>query len=432
MEHRDVGGVQHHNRLAIVASLFHEPARALEVRLARSPGARSVLAFADEVRAALPIVLCLADGGLQVALLVDHVRERLPRLLIVEGWLEMVRADPPLVADDVVGDDADGRVALDLGDVVQGRLLPEVNLACLKRRGGGRGVGDVTPDEAVNVHALTAGGAAGRLVARDVVGIAHVDDLVARLPLLLDELVGTRPDRLLDHVLFGRGRDARGKDERHHGGGLGQGLQDKTEGLTEFQRETLLVGRLQPLGRRNKELAERIPLAPATQRDDAVLGGHRLAVVELEPVAECKAPLAPVGADGPRVDHLRPDLALLILREERVVDEVGVRAVRDVPRVACHVEDAEVRVRYEAQRAAGLLGVHERRRERQGGGSGGAADEELTPTRLMHDVVLPDGPRAIPRSSPIGRRADPMGIWQVTSPAHASCRWSLRHERQQK
>src|SRR5436190_722825 len=138
MEHRDVGGVQHHNRLAIVASLFHEPARALEVRLARSPGARSVLAFADEVRAALPIVLCLADGGLQVALLVDHVRERLPRLLIVEGWLEMVRADPPLVADDVVGDDADGRVALDLGDVVQGRLLPEVNLACLKRRGGGR------------------------------------------------------------------------------------------------------------------------------------------------------------------------------------------------------------------------------------------------------------------------------------------------------
>src|SRR5437016_4006515 len=87
MEHRDVGGVQHHNRLAIVASLFHEPARALEVRLARSPGARSVLAFADEVRAALPIVLCLADGGLQVALLVDHIGERLPRLLLVERWL---------------------------------------------------------------------------------------------------------------------------------------------------------------------------------------------------------------------------------------------------------------------------------------------------------------------------------------------------------
>src|SRR5207247_7599601 len=138
---------------------------------------------------------------------------------------------------------------------------------------------------------------------------------------------------------------------------------------------------------RNKELAERIPLAPATQRDDAVLGGHRLAVVELEPVAECKAPLAPVGADGPRVDHLRPDLALLILREERVVDEVGVRAVRDVPRVACHVEDAEVRVRYDAERAAGLLGVHERRRERPRGGSGGSAAEALAPTRARDDVV---------------------------------------------
>src|SRR6059036_852928 len=81
MEHRDVGGVQHHNRLAIVASLFHEPARALEVRLARSPGARSVLAFADEVRAALPIVLCLADGGLQVALLREAAKVAPRRLL---------------------------------------------------------------------------------------------------------------------------------------------------------------------------------------------------------------------------------------------------------------------------------------------------------------------------------------------------------------
>jgi len=46
-------------------------------------------------------------------------------------------------------------------------------------------------------------------------------------------------------------------------------------------------------------------------------------------------------------------------------------------------------MRYEAQGAASLLGVHERRGEREGGGSGGAADEELTPTRLVHDVVLP-------------------------------------------
>ena len=334
----------------------------------------------------------------------------------------MVRADPPLVADDVVGDDADGRVALDLGDVVQGRLLPEVNLACLKRRGGGRGVGDVTPDEAVNVHALTAGGAAGRLVSRDIVGIAHVDDLVARLPLLLDELVGTRPDRLLDHVLFGRGRDARGKDERHHGGGLGQGLQDKTEGLAEFQHETLLVGRLQALGRRNKELAERIALAPATERSDAVLGGYRLAVVELETVAESETPLPPVGAHGPRVDHLRPDLALFVLREECVVDEVGVRPVRDVPRVTCHVEDAQVRMRYEAQRAAALLGVHERTREREGGGSRGAASEELTPTRLVHDVVLPGWSASYPTELTNRSSADPAGIRRVTSPAHASGR----------
>src|SRR5437773_12497755 len=98
MEHRDVGGVQHHNRLAIVASVFHEPARALEVRIARSPGARSVLDFADEVRAALPVVLCLADGGLQVALLIDRVRERLPRLLRVVWWREGASAARPAAA----------------------------------------------------------------------------------------------------------------------------------------------------------------------------------------------------------------------------------------------------------------------------------------------------------------------------------------------
>src|SRR2546427_5368519 len=135
-----------------------------------------------------------------------------------------------------------------------------------------------------------------------------------------------------------------------------------------------------------------------------------------------ETPLPPVGARGPRVDHLRPDLALLVLREERVVDEVGVRPVRDVPRVACHVEDAQVRMRYEAQGAASLLGVHERRGEREGGGSGGAADEELTPTRLVHDVVLPGWSARYPTELTNRSSAGPTGIRRVTLPAHASGR----------
>src|SRR5262249_9530236 len=172
----------------------------------------------DEVRTALTVILCLADGGLQVTLLVDHVGERLPRFLVVEGRLEVVRTNPSLITDHVVGHDADGGIALDPGNVVERRLLPEVHFARLEGRGGGRRVRKVAPDATVDVHALAAGGAAGRLVAWDVIRVANVDDLVARLPLLLDELVGTRADRILDHVLFGRSGDACGQDERHHRG----------------------------------------------------------------------------------------------------------------------------------------------------------------------------------------------------------------------
>src|SRR3989454_7452209 len=79
-------------------------------------------------------------------------------------------------------------------------------------------------------------------------------------------------------------------------------------------------------------------------------------------------------------------------------------------------------LRYEAQRAAALLGLHERTREREGGGSRGAASEELTPTRLVHDVVLPGWSASYPTELTNRSSADPAGIRRVTSPAHASGR----------
>src|SRR5262245_21717859 len=126
----------------------------------------------------------------------------------------MVRTDPTLVAYRVVRDDGDVRVLLDLRNEVERRLLPHVDLAGLDGRSGGSGVGNVTQDDAVDIHALAAGGPTWRLVARDVLLVADIDDLVAGLPLLFHELVGTRPDRLFDHLFLGRGGESGRQDER--------------------------------------------------------------------------------------------------------------------------------------------------------------------------------------------------------------------------
>ena len=404
VEHRDVGRVQHHDRPAIVPGLLHELARVLEVRLGRRPGARAVLALADEVRAALPEVLRLADRRLQVLLLVRHVHQGLPGLLVVEGWLEMVGADPALVADGVVRDDGDVRVLLDLRDQVERRLLPDVDLTGLEGGGGGCRVGDVAPDQALDVHVLAAGGATRGLVTRDVLGVAQVDDLVAGLPLLLHELVRSRPDGVLDHLLLGRGREAGGQDEGHDGGGLGQGLQHQAKGFAQLEHEGPLVGRLQPLRGRQEKLAERITVAPALEGHHAVLGGHRLAVVELQAVAQREAPFAAVLAARPLVHHLRLDLAVAVQREERVVDQVAIGAVGDVAGVARHIENAEVRVRDEAQRAALLLCLDIRRREGECGGGGRASHEKLATARVHHRLLPNVEADTVSRN--LGRRQD--------------------------
>ncbi len=65
---------------------------------------------------------------------------------------------------------------------------------------------------------------------------------------------------------------------------------------------------------------------PALQRGDHVLGGDRLAIVELEPVAQGEGPGELVVAHLPRVDHLRLDLELAVQCEQRVVDHVTVVA----------------------------------------------------------------------------------------------------------
>src|SRR5262245_63523703 len=55
----------------------------------------------------------------------------------------------------------------------------------------------------------------GDIVARHVFGIAHVSNLLARLPLFPRELERSGADELLDLLIGGRGRDPRGHHEGH-------------------------------------------------------------------------------------------------------------------------------------------------------------------------------------------------------------------------
>ncbi len=297
------------------------------------------------------VVLGLADGRLQVHLLVDHVEQRLARLLVVERRMQVIGTEPAGEADRIGDEGRDGRVLGEPGGEVGGRELPVVELAGLERAGRCCGVRHVAPHHAIEVDVLAAGRAAGRLAPRHVVRVARVDHLVARLPLLLDELERSRADRVL-HLLVGRqGGQPGGHDERHVARGLAERLQDQAERLLQLEHEALPVRGLQLAGGGEHELAERILLAPADQRGNAVLRGHRRTVVEAEAVAQREAVLHGIAADRVLVDHLRLDLQVGVGGEERVPHQVGVVA-REVGARPDGVEDLEVADRDEAQRAA--------------------------------------------------------------------------------
>ncbi len=230
---------------------------------------------------------------------------------------------------------------------------------------------------------LAAGGAARRVAARHVVGIAHVDHLVAGLPLVLHEAERPRADRLLDLLAVGRGRDAGGHDEGHVARRLAERFQHEAEGLGQLEREGLLVlsGELAGVG--GQQLAQGIALGPPLDRLDRVLGDHRLAVVPLETVAQRERPLHALVRRGPLVDHLRLDLQILIGAEQRVVDQVGV-VPRDVGGRPDRIEHLEIGVRDEAHGAAALLRVDGGEADRGGGGDGGGPGEEVATTEVDH------------------------------------------------
>src|SRR5207249_6291696 len=120
---------------------------------------------------------------------------------------------------------------------VCGRILPVVHLTRLEC-GAGRGrISEIAPDDTVDVDALATGRTAGHLVPGNIVGTPFVHDLVARLPFVLDELVGPRTDCLLDLIVLGGGGNPSWQDERDVARWLAERLEHETEWLLQLRSE---------------------------------------------------------------------------------------------------------------------------------------------------------------------------------------------------
>jgi hypothetical protein len=165
----------------------------------------------------------------------------LPRLLIVEGRVEPIWPQPALCPERIEKERLKVRVLFDLRDEVEWRFLPPIHLArCQGFRRLPR-IRDVPPYHLVDVRLLAAGRAARRLVARKVVEVPHVHDLLTWLPLVPRELERPGADDLLNLLVCGGGRDPRRHHERHVARRLSKCLEHGTEAFGQLQRERLPV-----------------------------------------------------------------------------------------------------------------------------------------------------------------------------------------------
>ena len=151
--------MEHHDRPAVVARLLHELPRSCEVVLHDRLGTdrRRVRAAAGKYRIASSVILRLADRPSEICHLVHHVEQRLARLLVVERRVEEVRPEPALHPEGIEEERLEIRVLFDLGDEVERRLLPPVHLTRREVFRRLPGVGDVPPDDLIEVHLLAAG-----------------------------------------------------------------------------------------------------------------------------------------------------------------------------------------------------------------------------------------------------------------------------------
>ena len=308
---------------------------------------------AAEHRPAFLEVARIADIGLQEVGLVQRVLGGAADLEVVERRLLPVEAQH-VGAAEMVGDaDLDVLVLLQHRQEVVRHQLNHVDLAREQRIDRGLAVGDGDPFDSVELGDLAAGQARRRLAARLVVGIADVDDPLARLPFvpLEDERAraGGVGDLLADRQLG----DPLGHDEQRHRRRLGERLQHQAEGLLEHDAEGAVVDRVHRLRHPGEQAALHVLVGEALDRGQDISRSDRRSVVPLEPVAQLEGPGELVVAHRPALDHLRLRLELGVEREQLVVDQVAVVA-HDVGGGPHRIDNLEIRMHHDLDRL-GLL-----------------------------------------------------------------------------
>ena len=230
------------------------------------------------------------------------------------------------------------------------RILPEIDLAVDQRRHRGLRIRDPDEFDAVDAGEFRAGEERGALVAgpRHIVGILQVDGLAAGHPLVLGEFEWPRTDRLLDLLLRIGQRILLAHDDRDRRAALAERLEHHAVGLVEHHAERLVVDGLLALDEREQPLADIVARRPALERGDHVLGGDRRSVMKFQPVAQRERVGELVRADLVFADHLRLRIELVVVAEQRVVDQHPVDA-RDGLRGPERIERAHVGMQHGAQ-----------------------------------------------------------------------------------
>src|SRR5262249_43290862 len=150
-----------------------------------------------------------------VSQLVRCMKQGLAGFLVVKGWMEPIRSEPALPPERIGHGRLQIRVLFKLWHEIDRRFLPPIHFA----RGEGPwrvpGVGDMLPDNLIEIRSLAAGRSARRFVAWDVLAVSKIFDLFAWLPVVSCKLERTGADHLLDPGVRWRSRNSCGHHERH-------------------------------------------------------------------------------------------------------------------------------------------------------------------------------------------------------------------------
>ena len=257
---------------------------------------------------------------------------------------------------------------------IAGRVLPPIDFAGLQRGGGGGGVRDGVPLDAIEMRDLRAGGADGRAIrAGHIAGEAFVHREGTGHPLVHVELVGAAADQFR-HLLrrFGQSQ-ALGHHDGCEGIGLAEQIGEQSERALEAELEDGVGDGGQVVHIAEHRYREDVAPGQTLQRRDGVARQHGCSIMEAQALAQGDLPGPAAILDDVAGGHLRTRAHGVVHAIQRVVHQVGVVA-GDQGRCQVRVEQGDVRLRHEFQQFRVAGGPHGGGSE----GSGGRTGQEVT------------------------------------------------------